>query len=746
MKNSLLRQISTLLLTISLAHVASSSEASGLPTGINIDAVNYYSPAVPFYDLVKTASEMQAYPDGTGVWDSGNIDQLPVDDNGWPLQLPYVIDGTPQAVRFLINNEYAGEYVVLFDGEGTINFVGESQLVNGVLHITLPGDSGNTWLDITASTEGNNLRNMRIIPVSFANSETSMPTFRADFIQGLQPFGVLRFLDFAEINNSTQTHWSERNTISNYTQGNGKGVAWEYMIELCNQLEADAWLLVPHMASDDYLVKLARLFRDRLDPGRKLYIEFSNEVWNWQFTQSNYVLDNAPGHPDAYVSADLAAINPASEDHPEKDAYMMARVFRIFSDEWGAQKNRLVRVATGQHAWADNSRRILEYLFTSDGIGADAFSVGGYFNYDEADHTTWVAMNPNDVTAEMILQSAAATMPAQENIWTRESAAYAAQFSVDYIVYEGGQHMQPYQQTEWAYNQAVYDAQIHPGMYDLYMQNFAVHMEPEVNTRLFMAYSFMGKREQKWGSWGHLENLGQIGRPDMAAIAPKYQALLDINTPTPPTGDCGSYTLPNDQWRQISLPCRPGQNNTVDDVFGDDGLGTYGTDWALFRFDASSNGYVKPAITDSLDQGVGYWIVQRSGSSKTLDMPAGSVPTPVTETAACPAGVEGCFEIPLGTRSNATQWNMIGYPFNTSKPLADVQIVNTSDDCSSGCAMDTDQAGSIINNELWTYNGSSYTEINTAGRFDAWTGYWLATWEGAHGTDPRLVVPGRDVQ
>lgn len=741
LKNSLVRQLTTLLLSISFAYATHSSAATGLPVGININAVNYYSPAVAFNDLAKSASEMLAYPHGTGVWDSGKMDQLPVDANGWPLQLPSTIDGTPQAVRFLINNQYAGEYVVRYDGEGAINFVGESQLVDGELHITLPGDGGNVWFNITASTEGNNLRNMRIIPVSFANSEASMPTFRTDFIQGLQPFGVLRFLDFAEINNSTQAHWSERNTINTRTQGNGKGVAWEHMIELCNQLDADAWLLVPHMASDDYLTKLARLFRDRLDPGRKLYIEFSNEVWNWQFTQSNYVLDNAPGHPDAYVSADLAAINPASADHPEKDAYMMARVFRIFSAEWGSQKSRLVRVATGQHAWIDNSRRILEYLFTTDGNGADALSVGGYFNYDAADHDTWVAMNPNDVTAEMILQSAATSMPAKENTWTRDSAAYAAQFGIDYIVYEGGQHMQPYQQTEWAYNQAVYDAQIHPGMYELYMQNFAVHMEPEVNTQLFMAYSFMGKREQKWGSWGHLENLDQIGRPDLVSIAPKYQALLDINTSTPPTADCGSYTLPNSQWRQISLPCDPGQSNTVNDVLGDDGLGTYTTDWSLFRFDASSNAYVQPAITDSLEQGVGYWIVQNSGSSKTLDVPAGSVPTPVTETAVCPAGVDGCFEIPLGTRSNTTQWNLIGHPFNNSQPLAGVQIANTSSDCSDGCALDTDQAASIINTVLWTYDGSAYSEITTAGTLNAWTGYWLSSQSAAHGTDPRLIIP-----
>jgi len=503
-----------------------------IPVGININAVNYYSPAVTFNDLMKTASKMISYPHGSGKWDSGKMERIPVDANGWPLQLPFIVKGIPQDARFLINNQDRGEYVVLHDGKGAIKYSGKSRLVDGVLHITLTGDGSNKWLDITNSTSGNHIRNMRIIPLRFKDNEQTMPAFRDDFIQGLQPFHVLRFLDFGQINKSKQVEWSDRNTKNTYTQGNDKGVAWEYMIELCNRLEADAWILVPHMASDDYLTRLAQLLLNNLDSERKLYIEFSNELWNWIFPQSQYVLENAPNHPNPYVSAGLAAINPDAKGHPEKDAYMMARLFRIFSGVWGAQSDRLIRVATGQHAWVDNSRRILKYLFTTDGIGADALSVGGYFNYNTADHDVWVAMNPDDVTPEMILASAAQSMPDHANTKTRQSAAFAAQYGVDYIVYEGGQHMQPHKQKEWTYNHAVYDAQIHPRMYDLYMQNFAVHEEPAVNCKLFMAYSYIGKRESRWGSWGHLESLNQVGAPDLGTIAPKYRALLDINGPS----------------------------------------------------------------------------------------------------------------------------------------------------------------------------------------------------------------------
>jgi len=79
-----------------------------------------------------------------------------------------------------------------------------------------------------------------------------------------------------------------------------------------------------------------------------------------------------------------------------------------------------------------------------------------------------------------------------------------------------------------AYNQSVWDAQIHPKMYDLYMRNFRKHVDTNVDCKLFMAFSYVSERESRWGSWGHLESLQQVGATDYMDIAPKYQALLDV--------------------------------------------------------------------------------------------------------------------------------------------------------------------------------------------------------------------------
>ncbi|MCK5922784.1 MAG: hypothetical protein KAG66_17715, partial [Methylococcales bacterium] len=124
-----------------------------------------------------------------------------------------------------------------------------------------------------------------------------------------------------------------------------------------------------------------------------------------------------------------------------------------------------------------------------------------------------------------------------------------------------------------------------------------------------------------------------------------------------------TYSLPPNQWDQISLPSNPGDTNTVAEIFGDDGLGTLGTDWKLFRYDTTAGSYFELSNNDELHQGVGYWIIQISESAKTLVMPAGSMSTPMADPIGCLESASGCFGIPLATRASAVQWNMIGYPY-----------------------------------------------------------------------------------
>lgn len=201
------------------------------------------------------------------------------------------------------------------------------------------------------------------------------------------------------------------------------------------------------------------------------------------------------------------------------------------------------------------------------------------------------------------------------------------------------------------------------------------------------------------------------------------------------------YTLPNNQWRQISLPCDPGANNTVAAVFGDDGLGSYGTDWILWAYDPATNAYTDIDLSDALEQGKGYWIIQKTSSDKTLDMPENSITTQASQITDCLSTAKGCFEISLETQDAVVEWNMVGYPFASAQSLSNSRVVTESGTCASGCDLNTAGTEGVVNSQLWTYNGSSYTTVDTSGNFDPWTGYWAATLPSSHGLTPRLLVP-----
>ena len=577
-----------------------------VPIGMNLNHVNYYSPMLMFTDAKKGSGEFFSYPSGSwDTWNSGKISKIPVDESGYPLQIPCAVDGVQQEVRFLLNPYYKGEYVLLYDGQGSVTFGGvQVKVVEGRNHLIFSGNFTNQWVNITSSVLGKHIRNIRIIPVEYLQNEDGVPVFRGDFIEGLRPFHALRFMDTGYTNDSNVSLWSQRTAKTWHTQGGTKGVALEYMIDLANQLQADPWFCIPHKATDEYITQMASLIKSKLYPNRKVYIEFSNEMWNWIFKQSVYIIDNAPDHLDTYVTRDLCNISPhvnvtvsqsvftggatktngskfmlsstgqlpsplqayhlyyvvnasgnsfqvaeteggvpieltnqgsgdftyyaAGGNHPEKDAYMMARAFKIFNRVYFDKRSNLVNVAAIQVAWVDTFQRVMSYLFNTDGVGADAISPTGYFSGISSEkHAIFNAMPVDDVTPEMILGGAYAVRY-NENYQSLRSVA--EQYGVDIVIYEGGQHLQPYNQQDWGYNQAVYDAQIHQIMYDNYMQNFDVMNQ--LGVKLFIAYSYISPRMNKAGSWGHLENLGQLAAKDaLMKNAPKFQALLEGNAP-----------------------------------------------------------------------------------------------------------------------------------------------------------------------------------------------------------------------
>ncbi len=538
------------------------SDVSGmpkLPVGMNLAGIADWEPGFPFRNLMWGARLwMTRNVDGTGKFDTAAIERIQLDENGYPLELPMSLEGLdqPQAVFTLLPNVCTpGRYVLRYDGEGDFEGVLKTKVVEKsegrvVLEMLNAGNDPNNpspdyeGLCITRSKRGNHVRNMRIVALADEHVDLAIDPFLPAFLDFCRPFHVLRFMDWMVTNGSLEKEWKLRKKRSFYTMvGVGGdadkfwgdsvkpsqfllsgGVAIEICIELCNRLGIDAWFNVPHRATDDYIEQFSRLVRDKLDPRLKVYCEYSNEVWNWGFIQSNWMLSSEI----AAAPLEAEGLNPWVDKakhkggaHPERIGVLFSRCFaiweRVFS---GAERRRLVRVCAVQHAWLDTAHRSLKYCMEHG--GADALAPAGYFGPGQSEYANWklrgASLTADEVTADVKVAFARDTTK-----WTRDMAVLARSYKVDVLVYEGGQGLQPEGQQELSYMPALAAAQRHPGMYDLYMQNFQLHLD--IGCKLFCAFSSIGRQGTRYGSWGQAAYYGQP-----LSEAPKLSAVLDANS------------------------------------------------------------------------------------------------------------------------------------------------------------------------------------------------------------------------
>jgi hypothetical protein len=190
--------------------------------------------------------------------------------------------------------------------------------------------------------------------------------------------------------------------------------------------------------------------------------------------------------------------------------------------------------------------------------------------------------------------------------------------------------------------------------------------------------------------------------------------------------------LPNNQWRQISLPCNPGTRNKVSDIFSNLS-GTYNTDWVMYRYNTASNAYTKLGRGSVLKQGVGYWILQKSAHPVSLKMPEGSTPNATV--------ILDVFDILLSTKSGAKQWNMIGYPYDTAGMLNNIRVSTHSGDCAPSCNLSSTENEGIVHKQFWNYEHNAYTQVNVDDKLNPWAAYWVVTLSNAAVVSPiKLMV------
>lgn len=522
-----------------------------LPIGMNLAGIADWEPGFPFRNLFLGARPWLARNlSGKGAFNTEAQEFFRYDRDGYPIEVPVAAPGLaePQTVfTFLPQPRKSGRHVLLYDGDGELDGLSSVEVIQrrpGRLLLKLmAGEKNKQVIVIKRSNPANHVRNLRLVPEGEEGIDLSVDPFIPEFLEFCRPFHCLRFMDWGNTNNSLQEKWNDRKLPSFYTMvakgGDpegiwGKkptafdhlfagGVAYEYMIQLCNMLKIDMWVCVPHRATDDYIAQLARLVRDNLDPSLKVYLEYSNEVWNWSFHQAGWMLRSPLA--GALVEAQGGfpwkdTARTEGKDHPERIGALFRRTFAIWEREWGKADGRLIRVCSVQAAWADASKRTVKWCIENG--GADAVSPTAYVGPNQDIYKKWASageqLTPETVIEDMftVLRNTRASGSVLEIV------AYARSHRLSYVAYEGGQGIQPEKQAELPYNPAIAAAQAHPRMYDLYIELLGLHRD--LGCSMLGHFSSVGQQGTRWGSWGAKASYAE---PDVES--PKMRALLACN-------------------------------------------------------------------------------------------------------------------------------------------------------------------------------------------------------------------------
>ena len=343
--------------------------------GVNLSPITDFTIGHPFINIAK----------GLRAWQLPGryIGELPEDDltgNDYPKVDAHTIHymkGYPD-----------GDYLLSYEGTGEIDagsmgtrngpLVTADGVTTGVITIDREGTGRNILAIYARNVDSSDpISNLKIIMPHHEAGKEYGPNdiFREEFLDALQPFTSLRFMDWLQTNRSWHTNWADRTHMDDFSYSSGGkktlttviggdereytsnrfgGVPWEIVAALANQTGKDIWINIPSLATDDYLRNLAALLRSELDferiaqirqqngiPDEEVFtirVEYSNEVWNTQlFFQGNKIKEMAETHPILELTNEDREYDKVKEANSRFRAlmcYITAHAMKIMKDEF----------------------------------------------------------------------------------------------------------------------------------------------------------------------------------------------------------------------------------------------------------------------------------------------------------------------------------------------------------------------------------------------------------------------------
>lgn len=519
---------------------------------------------------------------------------VPVDANGWPTTdfSFYVWAGIDK-----MNGTYAlsfqGQAVVSGNdiGNVTLSYDPATNTSSGTFRYT---DAASSYLFFNfagtkrtaASATGTGVTQIKLMrPLTPGSTQTHPVSelFNRAAKAELMKFQVVRYMDYLGIVWSPLTTWTDRPLPSwaSFNRNPGGIYGWEgiggpleYVIRLSNETATDPWVNIPAKATDDYIRNMALMLAygsdginpytspqsnpvyPPLNPDRKIYVEYSNEVWSSMFSA---FADNCKAASDELMAS--AGNSPLNfdkswngvawiENDPNynrnfdydkcwrriaKRGVEISNIFRsVFGDSVMGTRIRpelMTQQNNGQNTLVAAARMMLGYYDNGEGDFVSIPHPPRYYFYGAGGSGYYSPVNPITSLDGLFTDPG---MTPNGSGWAprlQRDAEIVAAMGLKRVCYEGGPGLDTTNgPADTIFAQAVNDARMTTTVVDMH------NSWSSYGGELFVYYEFAG--DYQWGFTGNIYDLAtpKILGIDQLNSTPRWPTTFGAQIPATVTG------------------------------------------------------------------------------------------------------------------------------------------------------------------------------------------------------------------